>query len=149
MIRYALKCTQGHDFESWFQSAGAFDDLMEKGLVTCPKCGAGDVAKAVMAPGVRSRRTGKVDAAGAEDAAGALSAAADPAAQALVEMRARIEADSEYVGPKFAEEARAMHLGDTPERTIHGEARPEEAKALIEDGVPVLPLPFMPRRKVS
>lgn len=143
MIRYALKCSKGHAFESWFQSAGAFDDLVEKGLVTCPECGAGKVAKAVMAPRVSARAAGK-----AQDG-GVLSAPEDMAAKALAEMRARIEADSEYVGPRFVQEARAMHLGDTPERSIYGEARPEEAKALIEDGVPVLPLPFAPRRKVN
>ncbi|HHL22393.1 MAG TPA: DUF1178 family protein [Aliiroseovarius sp.] len=143
MIRYALKCSQGHAFESWFQSAGAFDDLMEKGLVTCPECGAGKVAKAVMAPRVSARAHGE-----APDGS-AMSVPDDTVARALAEMRARIEAESDYVGPRFAEEARAMHLGDAPERAIHGEAKPKEAMALIEEGVPVLPLPFLPRRKVN
>ncbi len=135
MIRYALKCAKGHGFESWFQSADAFDGLMGKGLVECPECGAREVEKAVMAPRVGASR--------------ALSAPEDDKQKALAEMRARIEAESEYVGEKFAAEARAMHLGDVPERSIYGEARPEEARALLEDGVPVLPLPFSPKRKVS
>jgi len=135
MIRYALKCTNGHSFESWFQNADAFDVLMGKGLVDCPECGISDVEKAVMAPRVGTAR--------------ALSVPEGEAEKALAEMRAKVEAESDYVGEKFASEARAMHLGDVPERSIYGEARPEEAKALIEDGVPVLPLPFSPKRKVS
>ena len=135
MIRYALKCAKGHSFESWFQSADAFDALMDKGLVECPECGVHDVEKAVMAPRVGASR--------------ALSTPEGETQKALAEMRARIEAESDYVGEKFAAEARAMHLGDVPERSIYGEARPEEARALLEDGVPVLPLPFSPKRKVS
>ncbi len=135
MIRYALKCREGHGFESWFQSAEAFDGLMERGLVNCPSCGTSRVEKAVMAPGVGSPRS--------------LSEESDPVRERLREMRARIEAESDYVGEKFAEEARAMYLGEVPERSIYGEARPEQARALIEDGVPVLPLPFSPRRKVN
>lgn len=135
MIRYALKCANDHRFDSWFQSADAFDGLMEKGLVECPECGVSAVEKAVMAPRVGTSR--------------ALSAPEEGAEKALAEMRAKVEAESDYVGEKFASEARAMHLGDVPERSIYGEAKPEEAKALIEDGVPVLPLPFTPKRKVS
>ncbi len=135
MIRYALKCAGGHAFESWFQSADAFDALLARGLVACPECGAADVEKAVMAPRVSAARP--------------VSEPSDAAEKALAEMRARIEAESDYVGPRFADEARAMHLGDVPERAIYGEARPDEARALVEEGVPVLPLPFTPRRKVN
>ncbi len=135
MIHYALKCAKGHSFESWFQSGDAFDTLRAKGLVNCPECGISQVEKAVMAPRVGTSR--------------ALSAPEDASEKALAEMRAKIEAESDYVGDKFAAEARAMHLGDAPERSIYGEARPEEARALIEDGVPVLPLPFSPKRKMS
>ncbi len=135
MIRYALKCEKGHAFESWFQSADAFDALREKGMVSCPQCGGSEVKKAVMAPRVGAGR--------------GLSPPEEESARALAKMRARIEAESDYVGDRFASEARAMHLGEVPERSIYGEARPEEARALIEDGVPVLPLPFMPKQKVS
>ena len=137
MIRYALKCKSGHGFESWFQSADALDALIAKALVTCPECGSGEVAKAVMAPQVRPAR-------------GQSLATPESQLQAqIARLREKVEAQSDYVGPKFADEARAMHLGDVPERSIYGEARPEEARALVEDGVPVLPLPFMPGRKVS
>ncbi len=134
MIRYALKCDTGHRFESWFQSADAFEDLLERGLVECPECGTAAVEKAMMAPRVGSSHT--------------LAAPERAAERGLAELRARIEENSDYVGDNFAAEARAIYLGDAPERPIHGEARPEEARALLEDGVPVLPLPFRPRRKM-
>ena len=137
MIRYALKCKSGHGFESWFQSADALDALIAKALVTCPECGSGEVAKAVMAPQVRPAR------------GQSLTAPESQLQAQIARLREKVEAQSDYVGPKFADEARAMHLGDVPERSIYGEARPEEARALVEDGVPVLPLPFMPGRKVS
>jgi hypothetical protein len=92
-----------------------------------------------MAPRVSTSKTHK----------GALTAPAHPAEQALAEMRKKVEANSEYVGPKFADEARKMHLGDAPERAIYGEAKMEDAKKLIEDGVPVLPLPFKPNRSTN
>ncbi len=142
MIRYALKCAEGHDFESWFQSADAFDALIERGLVACVLCGSTSVSKAVMAP-----RLGKT-APPPEDSA-PLSAPRSEAERLIAELRARIEAESEYVGRDFADEARAIHLGDAPERTIHGETTHEDARALIEDGVPVAPLPFVPGRKTN
>lgn len=132
MIRYALKCANGHDFESWFQSADAFDGLAARGLVECPECGDTSVSKAMMAPRVSAEP----------------ETPTDPAA-ALRALKRRIEAESEYVGMRFAEEARAIHEGDAPERAIYGEARPDEAKKLIEDGVPVAPLPFIPTRKTN
>ncbi len=134
MIRYALKCDAGHRFESWFQSADAFEALLERGLVECPDCGTAAVEKAMMAPRVGSSHM--------------LAASERAAERALAELRSRIEENSDYVGENFAAEARAIHLGDAPERPIYGEARPEEARALLEDGVPVLPLPFRPRRKM-
>lgn len=160
MIRYALKCDQGHGFDSWFQSAGAFDSLQAAGHVTCPHCGSTKVSKSLMAPKVRPARS----AASAPETPipapqdrpqntpapveNAPVAAPNPELeQAIAKMRAKVEAESDYVGDSFAREARAMHLGDTPERSIYGEAKPEEARELIEDGVPVLPLPFRPTRK--
>ncbi|MCI2398894.1 DUF1178 family protein [Aliiroseovarius subalbicans] len=148
MIRYALKCDQDHSFESWFQDAQAFDDLKAAGHVTCPSCGSASVEKSLMAPRVRPARTAaKVPDAPAPGAP-ALPATTDNE-RAIAEMKAKVEAESDYVGMQFAREARAMHLGDSPERAIYGEAKPEEAKQLIEDGVPVLPLPFTPSRKTN
>ena len=143
MIHYALKCSDGHSFESWFQSASAFDKLFAAGLVTCAVCGTTAVEKAMMAPPVRSAR--KAVPAGGESRP--LSAPASPAEQALAELRRRIEATSDYVGRDFAAEARAIHDGDAPQRSIHGEARADEARALVEDGIPVAPLPFRTGRK--
>ena len=135
MIKFALKCAQGHGFESWFQSGAAFDTLHVKGMVTCPACGSADVQKALMAPAVAQ--------------APAPVAAPDDLPARLAALRAEVEAKSHYVGTDFATQARAMYLGDIPDRPIHGEARPEEAKALIDDGVPILPLPFVPSRKTN
>lgn len=143
MIQYALKCAKGHSFDSWFQSAAAYDKLAAAGMVSCAVCGTPDVSKAIMAP-----RVGK----SAPDTAAAskpLSQPASPAEQALAELRRRVEKDADYVGRKFAREARAMHDGDAPARPIWGEARADEARALIEDGVPVAPLPFTPSRKTN
>ncbi len=145
MIQYALKCTRGHSFDSWFQSAEAFDKLTGAGMIGCAVCGSSEVEKAIMTPRLRPAR----DAAAPPATRGALSKPASPAEQALAELRRKIEDSSDYVGMNFATEARAMHDGDAPERPIYGEAHPEEARALIEDGVPVAPLPFLPQRKIN
>ncbi|MDE4302468.1 DUF1178 family protein [Phaeobacter gallaeciensis] len=172
MIQYSLKCAEGHSFDSWFQSAAAFDKLAAAGMVSCAICGSQKVEKAIMAPHVRPGRksvspstdpdtaAASAQAGGAspqasvpaqvpEGAPGALSAPASEQEKALRELRRQVEENSDYVGKDFVSEARAMHLGDAPERAIHGEARLDEAKALIEDGVPVLPLPFGPTRKTN
>lgn len=144
MIRYALKCGEGHSFESWFQSADAFDALAERGLLACAICGAADVSKAMMAP-----RVSVDDVAKAPTDDRPLSTPAHPAEAALRAMREHVEKTSTYVGGNFAREARAMHVGDVPEKPIYGQAGPEEAKALIEDGVPILPLPGVPGDKAN
>ena len=143
MIRYALTCANDHGFESWFQSADAFDRLVASGMVSCTVCGSEKVAKTLMAPSVRPARTA------AEPGATPLSTPQNPAEMALAAMRRQIEANSDYVGLNFAAEARAIHDGDAPERSIYGEARMDEARQLIEDGVPVAPLPFLPARKAN
>lgn len=147
MIRYALKCDQGHAFESWFKSAEAFDALLAGAHVACVICGSSQVEKALMAPAVRPAR--KADSAEPAAPTGALTQPASPAEEALAELRRKIEESSDYVGDDFAREARAMHNGETPERAIHGEARLDEARALLEDGVPVMPLPFAPKRRTN
>lgn len=140
MIRYALKCDRDHDFESWFQSAEGFDRLVAAAHVSCPDCGSTEVRKALMAPRITPKR-----ATPAPEAA----APADPREAALAELRRRIEQNSEYVGMNFAAEARRIHDGDAPERSIYGEAKPDEAIRLIEDGVPVAPLPFVPKARTN
>ena len=143
MIRYALTCAADHAFESWFQSAAAYDRLAAAGHVTCPQCGSPEVSKALMAPRVQTAAR----APEAAPAGGPQPMVAGPMERALAELRRRVEENADYVGDSFAREARAMHEGEAPERSIYGEARPEEARALIEDGIGVAPLPFVPRRK--
>ncbi|MEC7258197.1 MAG: DUF1178 family protein [Pseudomonadota bacterium] len=143
MIQYALKCAKGHTFDSWFQSASAYDRLAKAGMVECSVCGGTDVNKAVMTPRVGTSR------ADAPPAPRKLSEPASPAEQAMAELRRKIEANADYVGRDFAREARAMHEGETPERAIFGEAAVGEARKLVEDGIPVTPLPFLPNRKTN
>jgi hypothetical protein len=140
MIRYTLRCAEGHSFDSWFATSGAYDKLAAAGMVACSFCGSTKVEKSLMAPSVRNAP--RVDTPAKPTREAKLEAA-------LQEMRKEVEANSSYVGTDFAKEARAMHDGTAPERAIHGEAKPEEARKLIEDGVPVVPLPFLPKRKVN
>ncbi|WP_370245059.1 DUF1178 family protein [Salipiger sp.] len=141
MIQYSLRCAQDHRFDSWFQSATAFDKLHAAGMVSCAVCGSTEVEKELMAPRVN---VGSEKARTAPETP--LSAPANPAEQALKELRKEIEKSSDYVGRDFAREARAMHSGEAPARSIWGETRGDEAKKLIEEGVPVAPLPFLPTR---
>ncbi len=144
MIRYALTCAEAHEFESWFASASAYDGLRGAGHVTCPVCGSSNVEKALMSPQVRpARRSAE------KPAPGALSKPETPQETALSELRRKVEETSDYVGGSFVSEARRMHEGDIPHRSIYGEARLDEAKKLLDDGVPVAPLPFTPRRKAN
>lgn len=142
MIRYSLKCAADHGFDSWFQSGSAFDSLLAAGHVTCPVCGSAAVEKSLMAPMVRPTRE-------EEAAKPSLGTPATELEQALAALRRQVEENSEYVGVNFVTEARRIHAGDAPERAIYGEARADEAKKLIEDGVPVAPLPFLPARKAN
>ncbi|WP_284262230.1 DUF1178 family protein [Roseicyclus amphidinii] len=150
MIRYTLKCAEGHGFDSWFQSADAYEALADRGMVSCAICGGTDVTKALMAP-----RVSVAESAPAEPPAAPavpdrpLSAPAHPAEQMLRALREHLQKSSTYVGGRFAQEARAMHLGEADERPIHGEASPAEARALIEEGVPIAPLPILPPDKTN
>ena len=151
MIQYSLKCEKDHSFNSWFQSASAFEKLQSAGMVTCAICGSAKVKKSVMAPRVSTSRAKAPSVDETPEAAPvpSLSEPASPAEQAIAEMRKQVEKNSTYVGNDFAAEARAMHEGEAPERQIHGEAKPAEAKKLVEDGIPVVPLPFMTNRKTN
>ncbi|MFO1174323.1 MAG: DUF1178 family protein [Paracoccaceae bacterium] len=146
MIHYALTCDKDHAFESWFQSAEAFDRLQAAGHIGCAVCGSVRVGKSLMAPAVRPAR-----ATGGDTAApvGPLSTPRSAVEEALAALRRQVEENSEYVGPDFAAEARAIHDGDAPARAIYGEAHRDEARRLVEDGVPVAPLPFLPARKAN
>jgi len=166
MIRYTLHCAKGHDFESWFANSAAFDKQKKRGLVTCPLCGSAKVEKAIMAP-----RLGRTDAAEAEpppqsapsapmppNAAGGpmppVAPGKAPVAmmspqerelrQKLKELRDHVTKHANYVGAQFPEEARKMHYGEIEHRSIYGEASPEDAKALNEEGIEFHPLPILP-----
>ena len=138
MIRYTLTCDKDHQFDSWFQSSSTYDTLEAGGHLSCSVCGSSDVKRALMAPSVPAK--GNTDN---------LSAPGSDAEAALAKMRQEVEQNSEYVGLSFAQEARKMHDGEAPERPIYGEAKLDDAKKLIDDGVPVAPLPFMPKRKAN
>ncbi len=144
MIRYTLRCGNNHGFESWFGSAEAFETLRAAGHVGCPECGSVEVEKALMAPSVTPARRKA-----APQKEGALSTPRDPREAALAELRRQVEKNSEYVGMNFAAEARKIHDGDAPERSIYGEAKVEEARKLLEDGIPVAPLPFTPKARAN
>lgn len=135
MIRYALRCAEGHDFDGWFRDSAAFDAQAEGGRVACAVCGSSEVGKALMAPAVPGAREAR-----------AHLAPADPREKALAALRQKIERECDYVGRDFAAEARRMHEGEGDRRAVWGEANPKEARALREEGVPILPLPFMHRR---
>lgn len=137
MIQFSLNCDNDHRFDSWFRSADAFDTLLAQGMVTCSVCGSAKVHKAVMAPRVATGRDR------------ALSTPESPEEKAISEFRRKIEENSEYVGAEFAKEARKIHEGEAEARQIHGEAKLEEARQMLEDGVPVMPLPFLPNRKAN
>ena len=146
MIRFTLQCPEGHRFDSWFRDGGAFEALSAAGGLSCPDCGATEIEKSLMTPQVRPAR--KAVAAPTETAPAPL-APETKRERALAALKAKIEAEADYVGMRFAREARAIHNGDAPDRPIYGEAKPSDAIELIEDGVPVAPLPFAPTRKVN
>ncbi|SMX23435.1 DUF1178 family protein [Boseongicola aestuarii] len=151
MIRYNLKCENAHQFESWFQSAEAYQSLASAGMVECPGCGSQKVEKTLMSPGVttsRKKAATPVEA-GSHDAQPVMSAPDPKMAEAMAKLRKHVEQNSDYVGSNFAKEATAMHLGDKPSRSIYGEVAPEDAKRLAEDGVPAVPLPFIPKAKTN
>jgi hypothetical protein len=145
MIVYDLACPDGHRFEGWFGSSADYEDQRARGLLVCPSCGSDDVSKAPMAPAVPAKGNSRQEVLPPEtrpmantpmppDMQKALSALAKAQAEALK--------NSTWVGNKFAEETRKMHYGERDEAPIHGQASLAEAKALIEEGVPVAPLPF-------
>jgi hypothetical protein len=135
MIRYALACAAGHEFEGWFGASADFDDQAARGLLSCPLCASPEVRKQIMAPavtGARDRPSPKVRAMMME---------------AMGHVRAHVEANFDYVGDRFAAEARKIHAGESEARGIYGEASPTEVKDLVADGVPVAPLPPEPPDK--
>jgi hypothetical protein len=148
MIRYTLRCAADHGFDSWFKNAEAFEALQTAGQLACPVCGAHEVQKDLMAPAVRPGRRAAAPQSAPEGRPD-LSTPTSELELQIAALRKQIEANSDYVGMNFASEARRIHAGEAPDRAIHGEARPDEARQMIEDGLPVAPLPFLPARKVN
>src|SRR5215475_2549226 len=159
MIRYALVCDRGHEFESWFQDSVAYDKQAKRALVSCPQCGSTKVEKAIMAP--RLSATAKKQSAPIETPAPAADVAppvpAAPVAMIspqeqefrtkLKELHDHLTKNADNVGTKFPEEARKMHYGEIEHRSIYGVASPEEAKELSEEGVEFHPLPVLPNER--
>jgi len=161
MIRYSLQCADGHEFESWFQNSAAYEKQAKRALVTCPVCGSAKVEKAIMAP-----RLARAEPAEPRPQAAAAPAAMVPAPvppvpsgktpvaimspterdlrEKLKELREHVTRNASYVGGRFPEEARKIHYGEAEHRSIYGEASPDEAKALHDEGIEFHPLPILP-----
>ncbi len=159
MIRYNLRCEHGHAFESWFQSSSAYETQEKRKLVNCPICGSAKVERAIMAPQIVSKKGRDIEAKSRDTEAPAAAPGTEVAAPAstplmmaqerelrakLRELRDHIVKNADNVGERFPNEARKMHYGDIEHRPIYGEASPEEARALIDEGVEVAPLPVLP-----
>ena len=152
MIHYNLRCARGHAFESWFQSSSAYETQEKRKQVNCPVCGSAEVERAIMAPQIVSKKGREVAVAAPAPAAEVAPPASTPLLMAqerelrtkLKELRDHIVKSADNVGERFPVEARKMHYGDIEHRPIYGEASPDEARALIEEGVEVTPLPVLP-----
>ncbi len=154
MIHYQLRCAAEHEFDGWFASGASFDAQASRGLVECPTCGSGKVERALMAPAVpkkgRPARKPHAKPEPAEAPSPAPMAVAgegvpDHVRAMLQKLRAEVERNCDYVGGEFAEEARRIHKGETDARGIYGEATPDEAEALAEEGIEVAKIPWVPR----
>jgi hypothetical protein len=152
MIRYHLRCERGHAFESWFQSSTAYESQEKRKLVNCPACGSAKVERAIMAPQIVSKKSRDRAAPAAAPSTDVTAPSSTPLMMAqerelrakLKELRDHIVKNADNVGERFPNEARKMHYGDIEHRPIYGEASPEEARSLIEEGVEVSPLPVLP-----
>jgi hypothetical protein len=155
MIRYALACDKGHVFESWFQNSAAYDKQIKAALITCPVCNSAKVEKTLMTPGVVGTKK-RGNAPPPEIPASPQQSSDKPAPVAMMspqerdfrkklkDLREHLTKNADYVGRKFPEEARKMHYGETEHRSIYGEATPEQAKDLHEEGIEFHPLPVLP-----
>ena len=155
MIRYSLHCDRGHSFESWFQSSSAYESQEKRKLVNCPVCGSARVERAIMAPQIVSKKgrdSQSNDAPVPVQPTEVIAPGSTPLLMAqerelrakLRELRDHIVKNADNVGERFPNEARKMHYGDIEHRPIYGEASPEEARSLIDEGVEVSPLPVLP-----
>jgi len=137
LIRFSLNCEHGHEFDAWFRSNDDYETQKKRGFVECPECGSAKVGKALMAPAVSTGRK-------KEKIALAMGEAQRQAMTQLKALSEKMRENADYVGDKFAEEARKIHFGEVDPRGIYGEATPDEARGLIDDGVEFLPIPVFP-----
>ena len=157
MIQYALACDKGHTFESWFQNSAAYDKQAKRGLVSCPLCGSDKVEKAIMAPRLARKDKSTPVVAPMEESSPPPAEAPTPVAmispqeqefrRKLKELRDHLTANADNVGKKFPEVARKMHYGEIEHRSIFGEASPQDAKELHEEGIEFHPLPVLPEER--
>ena len=140
MIRFSLHCDNGHEFEAWFRSNADYEAQAARGLVACPSCGSAKIGKSLMAPAVATGRS-------REKVALAASPEQKKAMAQLRKLAAKMRENADYVGDKFADEARKIHFGETEARGIYGEATGEEVKGLLDDGVDFMPIPDLPDDK--
>ncbi len=132
MIAYSLRCHRGHEFEGWFRDSAAFDEQSGSGHLSCPSCKSVRIEKAIMAPAVSGTK---------KNAAKSKASEAKQMRQFMTGLRKYVQQNADYVGPNFAEEARKIHYGETPDRHIYGETTSKEAQELVEEGIDVAPLP--------
>ncbi len=137
MISYTLICDNDHRFDAWFKNADAFDEQRAPGIVSCPACASTVVRKAPMAPAVSRTDTERVPLTAGSPGHARLR-------EAIIALRRKVISEADYVGDRFAEEARRIHFEEADPRAIYGEATRDEVAGLIEDGVDFLPLPRMP-----
>lgn len=151
MILYALNCSRDHDFEAWFRNSDAFDKQAAKGIVACPHCGDTEIRKAIMAPRIGKGRKGAESAppptseTPAKPLPPGTHVMAPQIGEMLQELRRNVEDNCDYVGDRFAEEARRIHYGEAEQRGIYGEATDSDAEALSEEGIDVGRIPWLPR----
>ena len=153
MIHYQLRCDAAHEFDAWFRDSAAFDDQATRGLLECPHCGERQVSRALMTPAVPSRRRRGVQPAPAQEPPSDSPPAQQPVPAeipdhvraVLQRLRGEVERRCDYVGEQFAAEARRIHDGESTRRGIYGEATPEQAEQLAEDGIEVTQIPWLPR----
>jgi len=143
MIRYDLICDKGHEFDGWFRDSEAFEKQIRRHLISCTLCGSEDVTKQLMSPGIPAKSNRHPEASQTM-LAGTVDSRTQRLMQMMREVRKNVEENAEYVGDRFADEARKIHYAESEKRGIYGEAKPEDAKALIEEGIEVHPLPRLP-----
>lgn len=147
MIHYSLRCVGGHEFDGWFRSSADFEAQQDRDLVTCPHCGTGEVSKRLMAPSLKSSGHIERESEPVPSTQSVGLMPEGPQAQIMrkmAEMVREIKSNATDVGDRFAEEARRIHFGEAEERRIYGSAKKEDVRSLLEDGVPVLPIPELP-----